>query len=235
MVTLLALLLIATSVWAVQLARLATSVDDAADYWSQPRGEQGGLLYVALGDSTAQGIGASSPSRGYVGVLGRRLAAETGQPVQVVNLSRSGARIRDVLDSQLAALAALDRRPDLVTVAIGGNDVRAYEPARFAADSAALTDALPAGSYVADVPYFMHGRWESDADEAARTLTEDARDNGLRVVPLHDALRDEGWDAMFTQFSADWFHPNDRGHRVWADAFWEVIAPDVPALASLPR
>lgn len=101
-------------------------------------------------------------------MLGRRLAAETGQPAQVINLSRSGARIRDVLDTQLPALAGLKQEPDLVTVAIGGNDVRAYDPARFAADSAALTRALPAGAYVADVPYFMHGRWESNADEAAR-------------------------------------------------------------------
>ena len=28
---------------------------------------------------------------------------------------------------------------------------------------------------------------------------------------------------MITDFAADWFHPNDRGHRVWADAFWEAI------------
>lgn len=25
-----------------------------------------------------------------------------------------------------------------------------------------------------------------------------------------------------------WFHPDDRGHRVWADAFWNV--PHSPAL-----
>lgn len=28
---------------------------------------------------------------------------------------------------------------------------------------------------------------------------------------------------MITDFAADWFHPNDRGHRLWADAFWEAI------------
>lgn len=30
---------------------------------------------------------------------------------------------------------------------------------------------------------------------------------------------------MLTQFAADWFHPNDRGHHVWADAFGRVIEP----------
>ncbi|MGI8534961.1 MAG: SGNH/GDSL hydrolase family protein [Mycobacteriales bacterium] len=126
----------------------------------------------------------------------------------------------------LAASAGAGRRRDR------RNDVRAYDPARFAADSAALTRALPAGSYVADVPYFMHGRWESNADEAARVISDDARDNGLRVVPLHDALRAEGWQAMFTQFAADWLHLNDRGHRVWAGAFWDAIAAEeVPAVS----
>jgi len=222
----LALVLVVGSVWVVRLVALARSVDDAAAYWSKPRGQPGGLTYVALGDSAAQGIGASRPANGYVGVLARRLAAKTGRPVQIINLSRSGARIRDVLDTQLPALAALKQKPDLVTVAIGGNDVRAFGPARFAADSAALASALPAGTYVADVPYFMHGRWERDADEAARVLTDDVRRAGLRVVPLHQALEDEGWRAMLTQFAADWFHPNDRGHRVWANAFWTAMAAD---------
>lgn len=43
---LLALVLVAATFWAIQLVRLAASVDDAADYWSQPRGEAGGLLYA---------------------------------------------------------------------------------------------------------------------------------------------------------------------------------------------
>lgn len=29
-----------------------------------------------------------------------------------------------------------------------------------------------------------------------------------------------------------WFHPNDRGHRVWADAFWNVLRlPGAPSRA----
>ena len=46
-----------------------------------------------------------------------------------------------------------------------------------------------------------------------------AREAGVTVVPLHAALQARGWKAMLTDFAADWFHPNDRGHRVWADAF----------------
>lgn len=211
------------ALWVGKLAQLHSDVDANADYWAEPRGEPGGLLYVALGDSAAQGIGASEPERGYVALLAQRLRDATGRPVQVVNLSASGARIRDVLDKQLPALARTSRRPDVVTVAIGGNDVRAYERGRFADEVEALTSALPPGTFVADAPYFMHGRWERDAQEAADLLTASIQGRGLHPVALHEALRAQGWDAMLTQFAADWFHPNDRGHRVWADVFWREM------------
>jgi acyl-CoA thioesterase I len=220
--------------WAVKLTQVLRSVEQSREFWAQPRGESGGLLYVALGDSAAQGIGASRPERGYVGLLAARLREATGEPVRVVNLSRAGARIDDVLDRQLPGLNGL--QPDLVTVAIGGNDIRSYDAATFASRVDDLTAALPPGALVADAPYFMHGRWERDAEQAARTVADSARARGLVVVPLHEALRAEGWQAMLTQFSADWFHPNDRGHEVWADAFWDRIAePTVAERLGLPR
>lgn len=221
--------LTAAGVWSVKLARLAHSVEIFHAYWADPRGQPGGLLYVALGDSAAQSIGATRPERGYVGLLAERMRELTSLPVLVVNLSRSGATVRDVLDTQLPRLLQL--HPDVVTVAVGGNDIRSYNTARFAADVEELTAALPAGTLVADVPYFMHGRWEDDADQAAETVTKTARAHQLRVVPLHRALRYRGAIAMLTDFSADWFHPNDRGHRVWADALWTELKRS-PALAS---
>jgi acyl-CoA thioesterase I len=209
------------SLWGVKLVQVARGVDQARVYWSQPRGEPGGLLYVALGDSAAQGIGASSPDRGYVGLLAERLRQETGAQVQVVNLSASGARIDDVVRDQLPLLRELS--PDIVTVAVGGNDVRDLDPDDFARRVAALTSSLPDGTLMADVPYFMHGRWQRDAEAAAQVVRDQAAAAGLVAVPLHEAQRARGWSAMITDFSADWFHPNDRGHRVWADAFWSAL------------
>lgn len=225
----LALALLAGSVWAVKIGKLARSASSNAQYWSSPHGQSGGLLYVALGDSAAQSIGASRPALGYVGLIAQRLRDRTGRHVQVVNLSRSGARIRDVLDVQLPALAELGRTPDVLTIAIGGNDVRAYDRRTFAKEAERLTSALPTGTYVADAPYFMHGHWETDAQQAADVITAGADAHGLRPVALHEALRAQGSSAMLRQFAADWFHPNDRGHRVWADAFWQKIVKDTVA------
>jgi acyl-CoA thioesterase I len=181
-------------------------VEQAREYWSQLRGQSGGLLYVALGDSAAQGVGASQPDRGYVGQLAQWLRDATGQPVQVINLSASGAKIEEV-----------------VTVAVGGNDMLSAGPAGFEAAVDQLAAALPTGALIADVPYFMHGRWERNADAAAVVVRSAALRENLTPVPLHAAQERRGWAAMLTDFSADWFHPNDRGDGVWADAFWQAL------------
>ncbi len=222
--------------WAVRAIRVGRSVGRYAEYWSVPRGDAGGLLYVALGDSAAQGVGASSPELGYVGLLAQRMREQSGRPVQVVNLSRSGARLADLVQDQLPLLSELE--PDVVTVDIGGNDVLAYDPERFSALVCDLTAGLPSGTFVAEVPYFMHGMWERRAVETGQLLASCAATNDLRVVPLHAAEKSRGFAAMLTDFAADLFHPNDRGHRVWADAFWTQITRG-PALADgtngLPR
>ena len=210
--------------WALRLWQLRQDVAAFASYWSVPRGQPGGIVYVAMGDSTAQGIGASEPDRGYVGLVAERLREATGRSVQVVNLSRSGARVPDVVTEQLPRLAGLNA--DLVTVAVGGNDVVRYDEGRFRASVDALVAALPANAVVADVPWFMHGGTGRKSGEAADYLARAARARDLPVAQLHRAMRDRGWSGMVTDFAPDWFHPNDRGHRVWADAFWRAISGD---------
>lgn len=72
-------------------------------WWREHAKLEGDLLYVALGDSTAQGIGASRPGNGYVGILADRIRALSGRTVRTVNLSVSGARATDLVEHQLPA------------------------------------------------------------------------------------------------------------------------------------
>ena len=226
--------LVVGSVWSVKVVREYLGVARARTYWASPHGQPGGLVYVALGDSTAQGVGASRPERGYVGLLADRLRQHTREPVQVINLSVTGAKVQDVLDHQLPALLAL--RPDVVTVAIGANDVRSFDSGAFRARMSLLTAALPPGTLIADVPWFMAGAWEDNAGSAHRDIAQGSAAHSLALVPLHHALRQRGWSSMLTDFAPDWFHPNDRGYRAWADSFWAVLcgqAPPVPRIATL--
>lgn len=231
----LALVLAVLGVWGVRLWQLRQQVDRHRDYWSVPRGEAGGILYVALGDSVAQGIGASGPERGYVGLLAERLRIATGRPVQVVNLSRTGAHVRDVVEEQLPRLAGMS--PDVVTVGVGANDIRDYDEVRFRADIDALVAGLPPNTVVGDVPWFMHGGTGRKSGEAANYVAQVAGARELPVARLHRAMVGGGWTSMLTDFAADWFHPRDRGHRIWADAFWDamVAAPELDPLGLRPR
>jgi hypothetical protein len=98
-----------------------------------------GRLWVVLGDSAAQGVGASAHDRGWVGLVHQRL----GSTWRVVNLSRSGARTREVVDAQWPRAQELE--PDLVTAVVGGNDAVHTPLADWLRDAGDLVGALPPG------------------------------------------------------------------------------------------
>ncbi len=110
---------------------------------------ESGPLWVVLGDSTAQGLGAPGPESGYVGQVLAELRERTGQRWRVLNLSTSGALIRDVLQYQLPRLPAA---PDLVTCGIGANDILYTAPSRLFADLRTLIATLPEQTVVLDLP-----------------------------------------------------------------------------------
>ena len=74
-----------------------------------------------LGDSTAAGVGASSPEAALSSQVGRRLVGP-GSPdsFHVEVIAKSGARISDVVRTQLPRVAKL--RPDVVAISVGAND-----------------------------------------------------------------------------------------------------------------
>ena len=82
-----------------------------------------GPLWVVLGDSTSQGLGATTREAGYVGVVHEALRRRDAW--RVINLSRAGAGVADVLARQLPRLAELtDEEPAaLVTCIVGAEDV----------------------------------------------------------------------------------------------------------------
>lgn len=208
----------AAAVYAGRAVPVLWAVPRYAEHWQQRAQEDGELLYVALGDSAAQGIGASSPERGYVGLVAAELEARSGRSVRVVNLSVSGARVADVLGEQLPALEAFE--PDVVTLAIGGNDAGPTAPEDFRRDFTEVVAALPAGSYVADVPDFQGG----PRLESARALSAVARDvlaGQPHVVPVE--LEASTHAMTWGDYSGDLFHPGDSGYRLWAEPFLDVI------------
>lgn len=180
-----------------------------AAWWEQQNREAlavAGPLWVVLGDSMSQGIGASAPDRGWVGALRDQL------PHRVVNLSVSGGLIRDVIDRQLPALRSLDVVPDLVTVMIGSNDLFNRRQRHLVeAHAAELVDVLPAGAVVASLP---------QPRRVARAFNDAVVDAGqYRLAEFRDP-RLRSWSG---RLAADRFHPNDAGYAAMAEIMAEAI------------
>ncbi|MGZ5440573.1 MAG: SGNH/GDSL hydrolase family protein [Thermoanaerobaculia bacterium] len=100
--------------------------------------------YVAIGDSTSEGLDDPDGRGGYRGWANRlaeRLAQQQGS-VLYANLAIRGRTTRQIREQQLDR--ALAMRPDLSTVVAGTNDVlrRRFDPATFGADLEAMQSAL---------------------------------------------------------------------------------------------
>ncbi|MGX7677824.1 SGNH/GDSL hydrolase family protein [Jatrophihabitans sp. DSM 45814] len=175
-----------------------------------------GPLWVVIGDSMSQGIGASAFDRGWVNQTAVELVARGLPAYRIVNFSTSGARVEDVLERQLPAIQRLGVQPDLVTVMIGSNDLirRRYRvglPDRFAE----MVRVLPAGSVVANLP-----NPRTAAAIVNRQLDKAAPERGLIVADMRQR-RPGSWKGKLAE---DHFHPNELGYAGMAAVFADTIA-----------
>jgi acyl-CoA thioesterase I len=179
-------------------------------------------LWVALGDSTAQGLGAPGPRGGYVGQTLQHLRRSTGQPWRVLNLSVSGALIRDVLAEQLPQLPAA---PALVTCGIGANDILYSAPAKLFGDMRALLAKVPDGTVMLDLPllagfWWIVGRMSVPyITRINRVIYDVARERDLPVA----AVSQQFTPPWIGKFSCDSFHPSQDGYRDWTRALLAAL------------
>jgi lysophospholipase L1-like esterase len=178
-----------------------------------------GPLWVVLGDSLSQGVGASSIEHSWVLQTWRALA-DRGIRYRIVNLSFSGARVSDVLNRQIPAVAGLPAAPELVTVLIGSNDIIKRDlRARLPGSYRAMLSALPQGALVATVP-----RMRGVQAEVNRLVHEAEAAGAVVAVPLH---------FVAGARAPDHFHPDDTGYAAIADDFTTAILAR-PRAASRP-
>lgn len=197
--------------------------------------------YVAIGDSTSEGLDDPDGQGGYRGWANRlaeRIAAQQGS-LLYANLAVRGLTTRQIRETQLAP--ALAMRPDLATVVSGTNDVLRtnFDPAGFGADLEAMQRTLV------------------DAGATVLTFTLPdltpvmpfARVLGKRVFVMNDAIRvactrsgailcDFAAHAVASDprlWSDDRLHANSDGHARIADALaYHLGLPDTDPTWSDP-
>lgn len=180
--------------------------------------------YVAIGDSSTEGLDDPDGAGGYRG-WADRLAERAA--VLYANLAVRGKLTRQIRDEQLAP--ALEMRPDLATVFAGSNDIllRRFDPAAVEEDVAAmqralvgagavtLTFTLPDLTRVMPIGRFLRRRVEA-LNEALRRASNAS---GARLVDL--AAHGVGTDRRL--WSDDRFHVNAEGHARIAAALARAL------------
>lgn len=197
----------------------------------------GPITYLALGDSTGSGVGASVAGGGYVARLFRRLLASRPGS-KLVNLCVSGATTSDVLRDQLDVGVRSD--PQLVTLGIGINDIghglsleqfaKNYDQilTRLRADTRAtiVVTNIPDISTAPRIPAGLRSEYQQRIVEFNQRLTEIAADHGVIVFDVYTITNKE-LPAHPEYFSADGFHPSDQGYELWAERMWPTIAQTI--------
>lgn len=191
------------------------------------------IVYTALGDSTVEGVGASDSSRTYTNLIYADLLRQYRR-VAFYNLGKRGARVRDVLETQLKK--AIDARPTLVSLSIGANDVLHQTSLKhFQTDMRALLTALreqtDAIIIMTNIPDFSfapripgpfkpilrlrigqyNGIIAALAHEVGITLVDTFKESKLIAQRFPHAV------------SNDHFHPSDFGYTLWAHTMLTVI------------
>jgi lysophospholipase L1-like esterase len=186
--------------------------------------------YVALGDSSTEGIDDPDGHGGYIGWsqrLAERLHATTSPHLHYANLAIRGLTTAQIRATQLDA--ALAMRPDLATVFCGTNDVTAprFDPIRVAADIAHMQRALVAsGSTVLTftlpdlTPLMPLARLIARRIAALnRALADASRATGTILVDF--AAHPVATDARL--WSEDRIHANSAGHARIAAALAQAL------------
>ncbi|HTS99321.1 MAG TPA: SGNH/GDSL hydrolase family protein [Streptosporangiaceae bacterium] len=199
--------------------------------------------FVALGDSITLGVGDPVPREGGRAGQSRvrqsrawrgwaALLAEGLPEPRLHILAACGAQAHDVEHDQLPA--ALQLRPDLASVIVGINDtLRAgFDPARVAAAAAHTVGALrAAGAEVLTMRLPDPGQMLGLPGALARPLACRAHE----VNAIMDAVAgrfgtlhyDAAGDALVRDprmWAVDRLHPSERGHRLIACRFHDLLA-----------
>lgn len=198
--------------------------------------------YVAIGDSSTEGLDDPDGQGGYRGWANRlaeRVAASQSNPLLYANLGIRGRSTRQIRDQQLPA--ALTLRPDLVTLFTGTNDVvkRRFNANDLHRDveqmQRALIDqgatvigfSLPDMSLVMPIARPIAGRIRA-LNDALRTASAST---GAILVDF--AAHSVGSDPRL--WSADRLHANSAGHaRIAAGLAWGLGLPDTDESWSHP-
>jgi acyl-CoA thioesterase I len=187
-----------------------------------------GLRMLVLGDSVGAGIAATSYRQAFPWLWANHLRQTHGSPVHLINLSRAGET--SAFGLALAERAATEHRPDVAVVAFGINDQRRRRRTWRRPRSSTSSVAVPVETFQSNILRTADRiRRRSGADVILVTpcpLPEQHENELYRSAIVAVTEKTEfvladvtaAWPADAKDvLEADGLHPNDAGHRIYAE------------------
>lgn len=191
------------------------------------------VRFVAMGDSITVGLGDPMPGRrwrGWAAILAGSLAAP-GE-VEFHNLAELGAMAADLRERQLPR--ALSLQPTIAAVLVGVNDTlrRSFDIGHFGQSLRHTVGTLTqTGATVLTARLPDPGRMFGLPASLARPLARRIRavnavsdSVASRYETVHFDAAEHPDTYQRTMWSVDRLHPSERGHRLMAAAFADLLA-----------
>lgn len=186
------------------------------------------LKYLVMGDSTAVGQG-TTPENGFAVQTAQQLAKE--YKVTMINTGVSGAKVKGILDDQVPIAEKF--KPDLVIISMTANDtVRLTNLDSVAQDAQTIVDRIITANCEAKIvitgspdmgtvlrfypPLKQIASWHSR--RVTDVMKKVIEKNNLTYAPAYEEVGPPFYKDP-SLLSADKYHPNERGYKVWT-AMW---------------
>ncbi|WLR50804.1 SGNH/GDSL hydrolase family protein [Bacillus tianshenii] len=211
------------------------------------------LEIVAIGDSLTQGVGDSTDSGGYVGIIKNTLNDnENNQKVKVENFGKRGNRTDQLLKRmEKKEIDAAIKEADIVLITIGANDVMKivkenftnlnYEDftkeqegykVRLREIFSKVTAANPdAKVYLLGIfnPFDKYFNNIKELDQIMRDwnkISENVTNeySNVTFIPIADLFHNTEENLLYKE---DNFHPNENGYKKMAERVLEYIKPEI--------
>lgn len=188
--------------------------------------------YMTFGDSITDGDG-SFDLLGYTRPLGERLRAEWATATMIKN-GEQGSKSFQGADRLPGDLAR--ERPAAVLILYGTNDWNRCRDVDSCSTQDSVRSMLRAAKAVQTLPYLgliipantgfsanapaSRNEWVAAMNERLKAI---AKEEGVPVADTFAALSAAAPNGDFSGLYIDHVHPNDRGHQLIADAFFQAI------------
>lgn len=191
------------------------------------------FVYVAIGDSTVEGIGASHSSKSFPSLVFEKIKKDKKEAV-FYNFGKGGAKVRDVITYQLPKVIAL--KPNLVTVSVGGNDLHRktklkhfkndyyylIKTLRESTNAEIIISNIPDVSLLPSLSIFIKYFAKFMTIRLNKVINELSDQFKCNLIDLYNGSR-ENSRRYSNLISSDGFHPSDRGYSLWANAITALL------------